>query len=155
MRNLSLSVARRAHFTRNAARSSTFIKTKTGYAPAEHKSNDRRHDVIKRVLFETEPRPEIPPTPEDLARHETIERAWQLYTTQQATQRDLASRAKFERIQTAFEELRQTDYRLFKGAVNKDTTLLFPRAMKAPTETPPTKGWNYSYVPPPPAKSTR
>ncbi|RKP40070.1 hypothetical protein BJ085DRAFT_2675, partial [Dimargaris cristalligena] len=68
---------------------------------------------------------------------ETIERAWQLYTTQQATQRDLASRAKFERIQTAFEELRQTDYRLFKGAVNKDTTLLFPRAMKAPTETPP------------------
>ncbi|KAJ1966783.1 hypothetical protein IWQ62_002254 [Dispira parvispora] len=117
------------------------------YGAATHTSNDRRHDVIKKVLFDLPPRESILETGEDQARHETIERAWQLYVKNQTEQREKATRTKFERMQQAFEELRQTDYRLFKGAVNKDTTLTFPHGMKVPSETPPTSGWKYTYEP--------
>ncbi|KAJ1660133.1 hypothetical protein IWQ61_000896 [Dispira simplex] len=118
------------------------------YGAATHTSNDRRHDVIKKVLFDLPPRESIPETAEDRARHETIERAWQVYVQNQTQQRKKATHTKFERMQQAFEELRQTNYRLFQGAVNKNTTLMFPHGMKVPSETPPTTGWNYTYKPP-------
>ncbi|KAJ1906163.1 hypothetical protein IWQ60_012140 [Tieghemiomyces parasiticus] len=131
---------------RNPIRASANAKPRTAYDPTiVHKSNDRRHDVIRQVLFEAQPRKPVPQTAEDEARHEVIERAWKLFCDTQAKEREMASERKFAKMHDAFEELRHIDYPVFYSAAMKDNTLLFPRALKAPTETPSLKTWNYEF----------
>ncbi|KAJ1972043.1 hypothetical protein H4R34_005543, partial [Dimargaris verticillata] len=118
----NLTLRRGAHLARAPK------KAATPYGAATHTSNDRRHDVIKKVLFDTPPRASPAMTDEDVERHAVIERAWQLFTQKAQAARDAVSKQKFARMQQAYEELRNTDYRLFLGAVHKNETLLFPKA---------------------------
>ncbi|KAG0020558.1 hypothetical protein BGZ80_003982 [Entomortierella chlamydospora] len=55
-------------------------------------NGDARNDLIKKVLFDAPPRPPVRMTPEELTRHETIERAWKLVRQQrkQEQEKDLA-----------------------------------------------------------------
>ncbi|CAB4432127.1 unnamed protein product [Rhizophagus irregularis] len=85
---------------------------------------DTRYEVIKRILYES-PKTDLPHfTEEDLERHETIERAWQLYlrNKREAKSKELA--AKYRMLNEANMQLEQI-------------------------KTPPLNGWNYDYIPSP------
>ncbi|GET02380.1 mitochondrial ribosomal protein L28-domain-containing protein [Rhizophagus clarus] len=117
---LSTSLARKRLFRVDASKKPREPPSVTPGA-TNYNITDTRYEVIKRILYET-PKPDLPQfTEEDLERHETIERAWQLYLRNK---------------------------REAKTQLGNKTTL-FPSQMKIPTETPPLNGWNYDYVPSP------
>jgi hypothetical protein len=108
---------------------------------------DTRYEVIKRILYET-PKPDLPQfTEEDLERHETIERAWQLYLRNKREVKSKELAAKYRMLNEANMQLEQISKSLFISAQLGNKTMLFPGQMKIPTETPPLNGWNYDYIP--------
>ncbi|RIA83315.1 hypothetical protein C1645_786671 [Glomus cerebriforme] len=108
---------------------------------------DTRYEVIKRILYET-PKPELPQfTEEDLERHETIERAWQLYLRNKREVKCREMEAKYRMLNEANIKLEQISKSLFVSAQLGNKTVLFPGQLKIPTETPPLNGWNYDYIP--------
>nr|CAG8505022.1 10976_t:CDS:2 [Entrophospora candida] len=109
---------------------------------------DKRYEVIKQILYETE-KPDLSSlTQEDLERHETIERAWKLFCRHQKEQKELELARKYQMLNEANIELEKVDERLFKEAQLNNSKILFPGKMKIPTETPPLDGWNYNYTKP-------
>ncbi|CAJ0644293.1 12203_t:CDS:2 [Entrophospora sp. SA101] len=109
---------------------------------------DKRYEVIKQILYETE-KPDLSSlTQEDLERHETIERAWKLFCRHQKEQKELELARKYRMLNEANIELEKVDERLFKEAQLNNSKILFPGKMKIPTETPPLDGWNYNYTKP-------
>jgi len=110
---------------------------------------DTRYEVIKRILYET-PKPALPQfTEEDLERHETIERAWQLYLRNKRETKSKEMSAKYRMINEANIQLEQINKFLFDSAQLGNKTTLFPGQLKIPTETPSLSEWNYDYIPPP------
>ncbi len=103
----------------------------------------------KRILYET-PKPALPQfTEEDLERHETIERAWQLYLRNKRETKSKEMSAKYRMINEANIQLEQINKFLFDSAQLGNKTTLFPGQLKIPTETPSLSEWNYDYIPPP------
>ncbi|CAG8710474.1 8722_t:CDS:1, partial [Scutellospora calospora] len=120
-------------------------------APGSQNVNitDTRYEIIKRILYET-PKPELPKMSEkDLERHQTIDRAWKLFIRNQQEERENELAAKYRMLNEANIELEKLGPRLFNSAQMGNKTIMFPRQLKVPTETPPLNGWNYNYKPPP------
>ncbi|CAJ0921948.1 17883_t:CDS:2 [Entrophospora sp. SA101] len=66
---------------------------------------DKRYEVIKQILYETE-KPDLSSlTQEDLERHETIERAWKLFCRHQKEQKELELARKYRMLNEANIEL--------------------------------------------------
>jgi len=107
--------------------------------------------------------------------HETIHRAWQLYQRHRREQRHAELTALLHKMRVAVEELKQVDEKLYhwatiprdprrliqpeaealrgtKGSVRKALEAriegLFPRELRAPTETPSIRGWEEDWRPP-------
>ncbi|KAG9289147.1 hypothetical protein G9A89_022456 [Geosiphon pyriformis] len=140
-------------FTQLSLRRQYAKKVETGPPPgvksASQKSLDPRYEIIKGILFNSQ-KTNLPTlTNQDLEQHETIERAWKLYTRYRRERRYNEMAKKFESMCEANLELEITDPNLFKQAqlINRKEAL-FPKKMKVPTETPPLTGWNYDYVHP-------
>ncbi|KAI0068029.1 hypothetical protein BV25DRAFT_1904517 [Artomyces pyxidatus] len=106
--------------------------------------------------------------------HETIERAWLLHLRHVRKKREAELARKYECMKQAMEELEKIDTHLFREANRKDDprirtqaevelakTLrgvekkalesrppgLFPRELRAPTDTPSRSGWKYDWKP--------
>lgn len=106
--------------------------------------------------------------------HETIERAWLLHQRHIRKRREEERERKFARMKTAMDALHELDPALYREAkkqddprkrseeeIEKSKTMraaerraaearirgLFPRELRAPTETPSKSGWNYNYKP--------
>lgn len=145
---LPTSIARKLLFRADASKKPRGPPSGTPGA-TNYNITDTRYEVIKRILYET-PKTDLPQfTEEDLERHETIERAWQLYlrNKREAKSKELA--AKYNMLNEANMQLEQINKFLFLSAQLGNKTMLFPGQMKIPTETPPLNGWNYDYIPSP------
>ncbi|KAJ7755067.1 hypothetical protein DFH07DRAFT_500690 [Mycena maculata] len=106
--------------------------------------------------------------------HHTIERAWLLHRRHVRKRREAELARKFECMRRAMEELKGLDFKLYMEANQVDDPRrrsavememiknlpalearafdarirgLFPRELKAPVDTPPSKGWNYEWTP--------
>ncbi|KAI9598343.1 hypothetical protein BDF19DRAFT_432195 [Syncephalis fuscata] len=114
---------------------------------------DPRNQLLKRMLFETPVRqPTI--TAEIEERQQVIERAWLQEQERYEAQHRQALERQREHIIEAHNELKQTSMYLYQGATNFEHGLVFPRQMRAPTNTPATTGWNYSFKAPTPKSSS-
>ncbi|KAF9989543.1 39S ribosomal protein L28, mitochondrial [Mortierella antarctica] len=90
-------------------------------------NGDARNDLIKK----------------DMARHETIERAWKLVRQQRKQEHAETMAKKFEMIRKANAELEATSPLLFKHSQTKERNAVFPRQLRTLTDTPPKQIWNY------------
>ncbi|KAF9290269.1 39S ribosomal protein L28, mitochondrial [Mortierella alpina] len=106
-------------------------------------NGDARNDLIKKVLFDAPPRPPVRMSSEDMARHETIERAWKLVRQQRKQEHAETMAKKFEMIRKANAELEATSPLLFKHSQTKERNAVFPRQLRTLTDTPPKQIWNY------------
>ncbi|KAG0368662.1 hypothetical protein BC939DRAFT_443197 [Gamsiella multidivaricata] len=106
-------------------------------------NGDARNDLIKKVLFDAPPRPPVRMSPEDLARHETIERAWKLVRQQRKQEQEKTLARKFEMMRKANAELEATSPILFKHSQTKERNAVFPRQLRTLTDTPAKQIWNY------------
>ncbi|KAG0200871.1 39S ribosomal protein L28, mitochondrial [Mortierella sp. GBA30] len=106
-------------------------------------NGDARNDLIKKVLFDAPPRPSVRMSPEDMTRHETIERAWKLVRQQRKQEHAENMAKKFEMIRKANAELEATSPILFKHSQTKERNAVFPRQLRTLTDTPPKQIWNY------------
>lgn len=106
-------------------------------------NGDARNDLIKRVLFDAPSRPPIRLSPEDQARHETIERAWKLVRQLARQENEKTLAKKFEMMRKANAELEATSPSLFKHSQTKERNAVFPRQLRTLTDTPPKQIWNY------------
>ncbi|KAF9914466.1 39S ribosomal protein L28, mitochondrial [Lobosporangium transversale] len=106
-------------------------------------NGDARNDLIKKVLFDVPPRPPVRMSPEDLERHETIERAWKLVRQQRKQEQEKGLARKFEMMRKANAELEAISPALFKHSQTKERNAVFPRQLRTLTDTPPKQIWNY------------
>jgi large subunit ribosomal protein L40 len=106
-------------------------------------NGEPRNDLIKKVLFDAPPRPPVRLSPEDMTRHETIERAWKLVRQQQKQAQEEGLARKFEMMRKANAELEATSTQLFKHSQTKERHAVFPRQLRTLTDTPPKQIWNY------------
>lgn len=106
-------------------------------------NGDSRNDLIKKVLFDAPARPPVRVSSEDMARHETIERAWKLVRQQHKQEQAAGLARKFEMMRKANAELEATSALLFKHSQTKERNAVFPRQLRTLTETPPKQIWNY------------
>ncbi|KAF9971675.1 39S ribosomal protein L40, mitochondrial [Actinomortierella ambigua] len=106
-------------------------------------NGDARNDLIKKVLFDAPSRPPVRLSEEDLARHQTIERAWKLVRQQRRLAQEEALAKKFEKMRQACAELENTSTYLFKHSQSKERNAVFPRQLRTLTDTPPKQIWDY------------
>ncbi|KAJ1678783.1 hypothetical protein EV182_003367 [Spiromyces aspiralis] len=100
-----------------------------------HKSNDARHDLMKKILYDLPPRTLPQMSEGDRERHQAIMRAYKIHKQEQEELKRQERERKFACIQRAREELRLADPRLFKAASRMESNLTFPRQMRAPLHT--------------------
>ncbi|KAG0347421.1 39S ribosomal protein L28, mitochondrial [Podila humilis] len=122
---------------------STLMRAGPKKGGAASLNGDARNDLIKRVLFDAPPRPSVRLSSEDMARHETIERAWKLVRQQRKQEQTEGLARKFEMMRKANAELEATSTILFKHSQTKERHAVFPRQLRTLTDTPPKQIWNY------------
>lgn len=117
-----------------------------GYSDPQSQQQDTRNEILKRILYETEPTILDPSDDDDKLQFDTIERAWKLKQTEIQSQQAHKRFIRFKRMKEAHDELERLNTTLYEGAVWKEPSVLFPRRYKVWTETPPTGAlWNYDY----------
>ncbi|KAJ2452452.1 hypothetical protein GGF42_004023 [Coemansia sp. RSA 2424] len=115
----------------------------SGSGAPSHEVSGARYEMMKQILYQEEPRQLPPLSTEDVDRHMTIMRAQKIFHMTASATRRAERMAKFESMRSAYEALADLDQRLFDGACQKEANATFPRQMRVPTETPPTKIWDY------------
>ncbi|KAJ2797646.1 hypothetical protein FBU31_001825 [Coemansia sp. 'formosensis'] len=142
----ALSTSRRAGLLR-ATKATKEVKrtsSRTGGSGAPgHEVSGTRYEMMKQILYVEEPRQLPQLSTEDVERHMTIMRAQKIFNMTASATRRAERLRKFESMKNAYEALAALDQRLFDGACQKEANATFPRQMRVPTETPPTKIWDY------------
>ncbi|KAJ2741991.1 hypothetical protein GGH94_002077 [Coemansia aciculifera] len=121
----------------------TSSRTGGGSGAPGHEVSGTRYEMMKQILYVEEPRQLPQLSTEDVERHMTIMRAQKIFNMTASATRRAERLRKFESMKNAYEELAALDQRLFDGACQKEANATFPRQMRVPTETPPTKIWDY------------
>ncbi|KAK9467733.1 mitochondrial ribosomal protein L28-domain-containing protein [Lipomyces arxii] len=85
---------------------------------------------------------------EDLLRHRTIHRAWQLHSRNKRTARRVELEQQYQKMKLACDELEKASPYLFKSALVKESPVRFPLEYKIPTDTPPRRIWDSAWKPP-------
>ncbi|KAJ1735428.1 hypothetical protein LPJ61_000551 [Coemansia biformis] len=98
---------------------------------------------MKQILFYQQPRELPPATEEDVERHMAILRAEKIFKMTASARRRAERERKFAAMEAAYDALAEADPRLYEAACKRESTATFPRQMRVPTETPPTKIWDY------------
>ncbi|KAJ2741017.1 hypothetical protein GGI20_005473 [Coemansia sp. BCRC 34301] len=133
------SLLRAAKATKEVKRASS----RTGSGAPSHEVSGTRYEMMKQILYQEEPRQLPQLSASDVDRHMTIMRAQKIFSMTASARRRAERLRKFEAMRSAYEALAQVDQRLFDGACKKEANATFPRQMRVPTETPPTKIWDY------------
>ncbi|KAJ2711699.1 hypothetical protein H4R19_003126 [Coemansia spiralis] len=109
----------------------------------KQETSDPRYELMKQILFYQQPR-ELPQiTEEDAERHMAILRAEKIFKMTASARRRGERERRFAAMEAAYEALAEADPRLYAAACKRESTATFPRQMRVPTETPPTKIWDY------------
>src|SRR5271170_5218889 len=109
--------------------------------------NDSRVTLARGMLFSQRPLRGLGLNPQDQIRHETIHRAWILVQSRRRRSRIGKLRVLERSVEKTMQVLRETDMWLYDLAVSagREEEPRFPLVMRIPTETLPTKAWNYSW----------
>ncbi|KAL6950012.1 hypothetical protein ACO0QE_000681 [Hanseniaspora vineae] len=83
--------------------------------------------------------------PEDLIKHETIQRCWAEYQRDVRAERNQRLEAQYASMDEAMSVLQQLSPELYEAANKKDMKHRFPKEFRIPTEYPPNKIWYYEY----------
>ncbi|KAJ2782913.1 hypothetical protein H4R18_001992 [Coemansia javaensis] len=110
---------------------------------ANQTTADPRYEQMKQILFYQEPRTLPAASEEDVERHLAILRAEKIFKMTASARRRAEREARFAAMEAAYEALAEADPRLYEAACKKESSATFPRQMRVPTETPPTKIWDY------------
>lgn len=178
------------------ASSKTRLSSRVAQASVRHYAGKRptevigdpKKDLMRRALYPSNIRNRATPVGTwrpDVARalqraipskqaHETIERAWSLFTRHMRWKREAELERKFACMKKAMEELEKIDSRLYMEAnkpedprgwtpadLEKANSMrgsekkafewrirgLFPRELRLPTDTPSRDGWDYQWKP--------
>lgn len=113
------------------------VKVKTNVNP-----QDTRNDIIRKALFDAPLREVDEFDAEELKRHEIIESAWELYSSNKRAEHQAQLNSKYLRMQQAANKLSELNEELYKASQVANHSLLFPKQMKIPTETPANVIWN-------------
>ncbi|KAJ1904815.1 hypothetical protein LPJ81_002273 [Coemansia sp. IMI 209127] len=142
-RAVCLSTRARTGFIGRASEKLTRKDAAVARGSTAQTNSDPRYELMKQILYQQEPRqlPEL--SAEDMDRHETILRAVKIHRMQESIRRRDEREAKFASMEKAYAALEKLDPRLFEAACKMEANVTFPRQMRVPTETPPTKIWDY------------
>ena len=113
-------------------------------------SGDPRYDIAKRILFDAPAASTLTLSTEDQIRHETIHRAWMLHESKRRGGIDKELDKQYGKMQHACRELQELHPKLYRATMagnSRADRKGFPLTMRVPTDTPPTNGWNYNWVP--------
>ncbi|KAK4705739.1 large subunit ribosomal protein L40, partial [Phenoliferia sp. Uapishka_3] len=130
-------------------------------------AGDSRSDVIKKVLYESDPTDEsrlaaLAKVVPSLEAHETITRAWALHTRQKREDHKAELARKYDAMRNAIDLLEETDKSLWdkavggkkfqnvdqKAATNARLDGLVPRELRVPMEHPGTNMWDAEWKAP-------
>ncbi|KAK9373609.1 mitochondrial 54S ribosomal protein mL40 [Lipomyces chichibuensis] len=92
---------------------------------------------------------------EDLLRHRTVHRAWQLIVRTKRAERGLELQKQYYKMKHACDELRKTSHVLYESAMEKPSPIRFPLEYRIPTLTPPRRIWDATWKPPAEEKKRR
>ncbi|KAJ2759263.1 hypothetical protein IWQ56_005783 [Coemansia nantahalensis] len=121
----------------------TAAASSSGKKGPKQETSDPRYELMKQILFYQQPR-ELPQVAEeDAERHMAILRAEKIFKMTASARRRADRERRFAAMEAAYEALAEADPRLYAGACKRESTATFPRQMRVPTETPPTKIWDY------------
>ena len=109
--------------------------------------NDSRVQLARWMLFSQRPIRGLGLNPQDQIRHETIHRAWLLVQSRRRRRQITRLRQLERSVTETMRVLKKTDLRLYDLAVSagREEEQRFPLVMRIPTETLPTRVWNYSW----------
>ncbi|KAJ1822135.1 hypothetical protein GGH91_000989 [Coemansia sp. RSA 2671] len=142
----ALSTSQRSGLLRATKASKEVKRTSSrsgGKGAPSHEVSGTRYEMMKQILYQEEPRQLPQLSSEDVERHMTIMRAQKIHNMTASANRRAERLRKFDSMKNAYEALAALDQRLFDGACQKEANVTFPRQMRVPTETPPTKIWDY------------
>lgn len=110
---------------------------------------DPRVTMARSILFSQRPMRGIGLNPQDQIRHETIHRAWLLFQQRRRRKRLRQLKDLQDSIANSLKFLMETDERLYAMAVSgaREKEKRFPLVMRIPTNTLPTRYWNYKWTP--------
>jgi len=112
-------------------------------------SSDSNVTMARGILFSQRPMRGLGLNPQDQIRHETIHRAWLLFRSQQHREKMGRLRRLEASVAETMKVLRETDDKLYAQAVSgaRQVEKRIPLVMRIPTNTLPTKWWNYTWSP--------
>ena len=110
---------------------------------------DARVGLARQILFSQRPLRGLRLNPQDQIRHETIHRAWLLFQSRRRRQKMRRLSMLQDSLVRTVKFLRETDENLYGMAVSgtREPEKRFPLVMRIPTNTLPTKWWNYKWTP--------
>src|SRR5277367_1446352 len=133
---------------KNASKAKTPGSNNPFLQGANFDRNDSRVTLARGMLFSQRPLRGLGLNPQDQIRHETIHRAWLLVQGRRRRSRIGKLRVLEGSVEKTMKVLRETDLRLYDLAVSagREEEQRFPLVVRIPTETLPTKVWNYSWT---------
>lgn len=84
---------------------------------------------------------------EDKLRHEVVESAWRLHQRDEKLATEARLKGQYELVKEACEELKMIDPALYDKATAREVGKRFSLELRVPTETPPTKVWDFEWTP--------
>jgi hypothetical protein len=109
---------------------------------------DARVGLARQILFSQRPLRGLRLNPQDQIRHETIHRAWLLFQSRRRREKLRRLSILQNSLVRTMKFLRETDENLYGMAVSgsRETEKRFPLVMRIPTNTLPSKWWNYNWT---------
>ena len=110
---------------------------------------DARVGLARQILFSQRPLRGLGLNPQDQIRHETIHRAWLLFQSRRRREGTRRLSMLQDSLVRTMKFLRETDEYLYGMAVSgsRETEKRFPLVMRIPTNTLPSRWWNYKWIP--------
>jgi large subunit ribosomal protein L40 len=111
--------------------------------------SDSRVALSRRILFSQRPLRGLGLNPQDQIRHETIHRAWLLFQQRRRKARITRLKELQDSVANTLKFLKETDEKLYAMAVSgtRERERRFPLVMRIPTDTLPSRYWNYKWTP--------
>ncbi|KAK9319409.1 mitochondrial ribosomal protein L28-domain-containing protein [Lipomyces orientalis] len=92
---------------------------------------------------------------EDLLRHRTVHRAWQLVVRTKRVERRLELQKQYYKMKHACDELRKASQFLYESAMERPSSIRFPMEYRIPTLSPPRRIWDATWRSPVEEKQRR
>ncbi|KAK9332073.1 mitochondrial ribosomal protein L28-domain-containing protein [Lipomyces starkeyi] len=133
----------------------TFTRGKRSRAGGEMQQKQKIVNMLSLISPRRKQPRRIKMSYEDLLRHRTVHRAWQLVVRTKREERRLELQKQYYKMKHACDELRKASHVLYESAMEKLSPIRFPMEYRIPTLTPPRRIWDATWKPPAEEKKRR